>query len=52
VTRRGLPLTRWASMTDTTVSPPITEVARRITTLRTKAGGVLSHHNTVRVSKG
>jgi hypothetical protein len=39
-------------MTDTTVSPPVTEAARRITTLRTKLGGVLSHHNAERVTKG
>jgi hypothetical protein len=34
------------------VSLPVTEAARRITTLCTRMGGVKSHHSAARVSKG
>jgi hypothetical protein len=37
---RGLVTDTSGRYADTTVSPPVTKVARRITTPRTKAGGV------------
>jgi hypothetical protein len=48
----GCPLTRWAGMGDNTVSPPVTEAARHVTTPRAWARGVWSHHSAVRVGEG
>jgi hypothetical protein len=39
-TGHGLPTVTLGRYADTTVSPPVTEAARRITTPRTQAGGV------------
>jgi hypothetical protein len=39
-TEHGLPTDTLGRYADTTVSPPVTEVARHITTLRAQAGGV------------
>jgi hypothetical protein len=36
----GLPTDTLGRYADTTVSPPVTEAARRITALRARAGGV------------
>jgi hypothetical protein len=36
----GLPTNTFDRYADTTVSPPVTEAARRITVLYTRAGGV------------
>jgi hypothetical protein len=51
-TGHGLPTDTLGRYADTTVSPPVSNVARLITVHCAQAGGVRSSHSAARVSKG